>query len=185
MKRKCMIGILILLLIPSIRTNAAPVVTPFDNKSVAAGISKINKVQLSEALSVEIEINNKDITLTAEEKPQEEVYSEAEVAIAKMMIAEAEGESEYGKRLVIDTILNWIDSPRFPNNVFDVLYQPGQFESITNGRFDNAIITEEDLQLVKAEEESRTSFDVLFFKAEEYHYFANPLFREGNHFFSN
>ena len=56
--------------------------------------------------------------------------------IAKITMAEAEGESELGKRLVIDTILNRVDSELsyFPDTVEEVIYQPNQFSPIWNGR---------------------------------------------------
>lgn len=47
--------------------------------------------------------------------------------IALVTMAEAEGECEEGKRLVIDTILNRVDSEHFPNSVYDVIYQRNQF----------------------------------------------------------
>ena len=47
-------------------------------------------------------------------------------------MAEAEGECEEGKRLVIDTILNRVDSEHFPDTVYEVIYQPNQFSSMWN-----------------------------------------------------
>ena len=55
--------------------------------------------------------------------------------MAKMAMAEAEGESIEGKALVIRVILNRVASEEFPNTVGEVLYQQGQWESITNGRY--------------------------------------------------
>ena len=58
-------------------------------------------------------------------KPQEEeenLLSYEDISlIALVTMAEAEGECEEGKRLVIDTILNRVDSERFRNNVYDVV----------------------------------------------------------------
>ena len=69
-------------------------------------------------------------------KPQEEeenLLSYEDISlIALVTMAEAEGECEEGKRLVIDTILNRVDSEHFPNNVYDVVYQRNQFSSIWN-----------------------------------------------------
>ena len=68
------------------------------------------------------------------EKPR---FSDEEIdLIALVTMAEAEGESELGKRLVIDTILNRVDAETHPNTVHDVIYQNGQFTSMTNGRVD-------------------------------------------------
>ena len=46
--------------------------------------------------------------------------------IALVTMAEAEGECEEGKRLVIDTILNRIDSEHFPDTASGVIYQANQ-----------------------------------------------------------
>ena len=63
--------------------------------------------------------------------------------IALVTMAEAEGECEEGKRLVIDTILNRVDSEYFPDNVYDVVYQRSQFSSIWNGRVDRCEVRED------------------------------------------
>ena len=42
--------------------------------------------------------------------------------IALVTMAEAEGEPEEGKRLVIDTILNRVDFGEFPSTVTEVIY---------------------------------------------------------------
>lgn len=103
--------------------------------------------------------------------------------IALVTMAEAEGESELGKRLVIDTILNRKDSPDFPDAVREVIYQPAQFSSMWNGRVDRCYVLDDICQLVWEELEGRTDYDVMFFTAGEYGKFGEPMFREGNHYF--
>ena len=56
--------------------------------------------------------------------------------IALVTMAEAENQCDEGKRLVIDTILNRVDSSYFPNTVHEVIYQKSQFSSMWNGRVD-------------------------------------------------
>lgn len=104
--------------------------------------------------------------------------------IARMTMAEAEGESEYGKRLVIDTILNRVDSSEFPNTVNGVIYQKGQFSPVTNGRLDRCPVRNDIYDLVLEELESRTNSEVLFFNMGGYPSWATPLFKEGCHYFS-
>ena len=104
--------------------------------------------------------------------------------IARMTMAEAEGESEYGKRLVIDTILNRVDSSKFPNTVSGVIYQKGQFSPVTNGRLDRCPVRNDIYELVLEELESRTNSEVLYFNCGDYPSWATPLFREGSHCFS-
>lgn len=105
--------------------------------------------------------------------------------LALVTVAEAEGESEYGKRLVIDTILNRVDSKRFPNTIRGVIYQKNQFTSMWNGRTSRCVVTDEIRQLVREELESRTNNDVIFFQMYSYSKYGKALFREGNHYFSS
>lgn len=55
--------------------------------------------------------------------------------LTKIAMAEAEGEDTEGKALVILTVLNRIGDDEFPDTVREVIYQPGQFSSVSDGRF--------------------------------------------------
>ena len=105
--------------------------------------------------------------------------------IALVTMAEAESECEEGKRLVIDTILNRVDSEYFPNTVYDVIYQPNQFTSMWNGRVDHCEVRDDICQLVKEELETRTNLDVVFFTAGRYSNYGVPMFKVENHYFSS
>lgn len=118
---------------------------------------------------------------------EEIVYpiSESEIdLIALVTMAEAEGECEEGKRLVIDTILNRVDSAYFPSTVYDVLYQPNQFSCMWTDRIDRCEVREDIVQLVKEELINRTNSEVVFFRTQHYHTYGVPLFQVGNHYFS-
>lgn len=104
--------------------------------------------------------------------------------IARMALAEAEGESEYGKRLVIDTILNRVGSSKFPNTVNGVIYQSGQFSPVTNGRLDRCPVRNDVYDLVLEELESRTNSEVVYFNGGGYPSYGTPMFQEGSHYFS-
>lgn len=105
--------------------------------------------------------------------------------IALVTMAEAEGEPEEGKRLVIDTILNRVDFDEFPSTVTEVIYQPEQFSSMWNGRIDECYVMEEICQLVEEELKYRLNNEVMFFTAGGYGKFGTPMFQVGNHFFSS
>lgn len=112
-------------------------------------------------------------------------YSQEDVELlALLTMAEAEGESDYGKRLVVDTVLNRVEHPDFPDTIYDVIYQPHHFESIWNGRIERCTITTEMLNLVQEEMTNRTNGDVIFFQTESYSRYGSPLFKVGNHYFS-
>jgi len=105
--------------------------------------------------------------------------------IALVTMAEAEGEPEEGKRLVIDTILNRVDFGEFPSTVKEVIYQPEQFSSMWNGRIDECYVMEEIYQLVEEELKYRLNNEVMFFTAGGYGKFGTPMFQVGNHYFSS
>lgn len=57
--------------------------------------------------------------------------------LAKIAMAEAESEDTEGKALVMLVVLNRVwDDEEFPDTIKEVIYQPGQFSPISNGRFD-------------------------------------------------
>lgn len=105
--------------------------------------------------------------------------------IALVTMAEAEGECEEGKRLVIDTILNRVDSVYFPDTVYDVVYQPNQFTSMSNGRCSRVTVTNEVCELVKEEARNRMNSEVIFFNAYHYSAYGTKMFQLGNHYFSS
>jgi N-acetylmuramoyl-L-alanine amidase len=112
----------------------------------------------------------------------EEIY-----LVALVTVAEAEGESVEGKRLVIDTILNRANSDHsyWPDNVTDVIYQPHQFTSMWNGRVDRSVVTDDVIQLVEEELISQTNYDVVYFRTSHYSNYGTPMFQVGNHYFSS
>lgn len=113
-------------------------------------------------------------------------YSDEEIElIALVTMAEAEAETEKGQRLVIDSILNRVDSEHFPNTVKEVIYQPNQFTSMTNGRVDRCYVKDELCQLVREEINSRSNTDVIFFGSNGYSFYGTPMFQEGGHYFSS
>jgi N-acetylmuramoyl-L-alanine amidase len=114
------------------------------------------------------------------------IMSDADIKlIALVTMAEAEGECEKGKRLVIDTILNRVDSKHFPDTVKGVIYQPHQFSSMWNGRVDRCEVREDICNLVREELNFRTNHDVVFFMAGRYSVYGTPMFQVENHYFSS
>lgn len=105
--------------------------------------------------------------------------------IALVTMAEAEGETELGKRLVIDTILNRIDNPHFPDTVHDVIYHPNAFIVMWNGRIDRCHVMPEIVELVKEELLNRTNYECVFFMAGGYSKYGEPMFQECCHYFSS
>jgi len=58
--------------------------------------------------------------------------------IARAVYAEARGEEYLGKVAVAAIILNRVDDANFPNTVSGVVYQPGAFDSVSDGQINLA-----------------------------------------------
>ena len=145
-------------------------------------IERLNTEQKdSNADSQELTITQ--CTVTTEENDKE--FSDDVRLIALVTMAEAEGEPEDGKRLVIDTILNRIDSEHFPDTAEEVIYQRGQFSSMWNGRVDRCEVRDDICKLVEEELDYRVNTNVMFFNAGHFSAYGTPMFQLGNHYFSS
>ena len=144
--------------------------------------------KIEEMITDEVEtIDIIEPIIEAEETVDEPIISVSNEDIellALVTMAEAEGESEEGKRMVIDTILNRVDSERFGNTISEVIYAPNQFTSMRNGRVDRCYVADDIYQLVIEELTNRTNYDVLYFTAYQYGAYGTPMFQIGNHYFS-
>ena len=59
--------------------------------------------------------------------------------LMQIAMAEAEGESVEGKALVMLVVLNRVWTDGFPDDISDVVFQPGQFTPVENGRYYNVV----------------------------------------------
>lgn len=142
---------------------------------------------LDEYIEYKKELSQKASKYVEPEEPEVEevLMSEEDIElIALVTMAEAEGESELGKRLVIDTILNRVDSKRWPDTAHGVIYQAHQFESMWNGRVDRCYVRDDIVQLVREELVNRTNSKCVFFQMYNYSPYGTDLFKEGCHYFS-
>lgn len=109
--------------------------------------------------------------------------------LAKLAMAEAEGEDTEGKALVILVALNRVWSDEFPDSISKVIYQNNQFSPVSNGRFDSV---EPNADCYKALEMVRIdgwdeSQGALYFESESASTWHKDnlkfLFQHGNHIF--
>lgn len=126
------------------------------------------------------------VTEDTQEQIQEEIYQGELALVAAVAWAEAEGEDLMGKRLVVDTILNRVESQDFPNTITEVVFQRNAFAPVMDGRLLEAYqhVTAEEYEAVTMELEHRQDPNVLYFTAGEYSSYGTPLYRYGNHYFS-
>ena len=127
------------------------------------------------------------VTCVNTQKAEAAEYNEVDVLmIAQMTMAEAEDQPEMGQRLVIDTILNRVDSSSYPNDVYGVISDRKygkQFTSFYNGRYNKCFATEALIALVEEEIESRTNNQVMWFSRKR-PTCGNRAMRVGNHTFT-
>lgn len=119
-----------------------------------------------------------------EEEMQTELYDDSLELLAICVEAEAGNQDLMGKRLVVDVILNRVDSEKFPNDITSVITQDYQFSSYTDGNMDKVWEpSEETFEAVRMELEERTNSEVLFFTEGRYNPYCEPLFKHGDHYF--
>lgn len=167
-------------------TDIIHIVTPVIPKEVLN--SKPEKIPVEKTVETTPKPKTVDIQGVVEKQksePEIKMSKDDMKLIAQMTMAEAEGESEYGQRLVIDTILNRVDSSTFPDTVYGVLYQPYQFSSIKDGRFARCHVKKELYELVVEEVHNRTNYDVIFFRTGHYSKYGTPMFKEDSHYFNS
>lgn len=126
-----------------------------------------------------------DARMTEEEITEERYWDELEL-LAKVVEAEAGNQDLTGKRLVVDVVLNRVDSPLFPDTITEVLEQPGQFTTMSNGAVEDAgwHMQEEDYTAVMLEVSGeRLDYDIYFFTAGEYNEGCTPAYIHGDHYF--
>jgi spore germination cell wall hydrolase CwlJ-like protein len=119
-----------------------------------------------------------------EDDVTEEEYMDSLELLAACVEAEAGNQGLLGKRLVVDVVLNRVDSEDFPNTIEEVIKQPYHFTSYWNGMIESVSITEESFDAVKMELESRSYPSLLYFTAGSYSKYGTPWKKIGDHYFS-
>lgn len=127
------------------------------------------------------------VTEDTEEQIQEEIYLGELEMLAQLVEAEAGNQPFEGKCLVVDVILNRVESPDFPDSIEEVIFQKGQFSVITNGAYDKAgwNMQESDYAAVLCEMELHQNKDVLYFNNCSSVSGAGNKFKVGGHWFRN
>ncbi|KXG74635.1 Spore cortex-lytic enzyme [Fervidicola ferrireducens] len=101
----------------------------------------VKKVRLATALALMF-ILAAGVFLESEERSAQEVAASYAVAarasdielLARLVAGEASGEPYIGQVAVAAVVLNRVKSSKFPDTIPEVIYQPGAFESVSNGQ---------------------------------------------------
>lgn len=145
-------------------------------------ISHINKVVTDTKESAAKDPLIESYILTPDDL-EAEIFDDSLEYLACCVEAEAGNQSELGKRLVCDVILNRFYSGSY-SNFYEVIDEEYQFAVVGNGSILEVEPTEETIRIVQEELENRTNTEVMFFRTEHYHTFGTPMFKEGDHYFS-
>ena len=125
------------------------------------------------------------LTLDTEEQIQEEIYLGELELLAQLVEAEAGNQEFEGKCLVVDVILNRVESDEFPNTISEVIFQDGQFSVIKNGAFEKAAwhMQDSDYAAVMCEVQMHQNKDVLYFNNCSIVAGTGKKFKVGDHWF--
>ena len=150
--------------------------------TVVPSTTYINKV-----VTAEPEMVNVDMLKETQDDLEAELWTDSLEYLACCVEAEAGNQSELGKRLVCDTVLNRFDSGKY-ETLYDVINEEHngvyQYSVVEDGSIFKVAPTEETYRIVAEEVENRTNTEVLYFRTKHYHTFGIPLFKEDDHYFS-
>lgn len=148
-----------------------------------ATMPEIEEKVITERQSVE-EVSECQSSIPSMDWDAEDAY-----LLAKIAMAEAEGEDVEGKALVILVVLNRVWSDKFPDSIPEVIFQKRQFSPVGNGRFDRVEPNREcyeALELIQLNKWDESQ-GALYFESEGESSWHRDnlhfLFRHGNHYF--
>ena len=115
------------------------------NKAEAKEVVSVSQIRTMQSLGmtggIETVLSNIEPIMGEVPEPLPETCmdwgAEEAYLLAKLAMAEAEGEGTEGKALVVLTVLNRVESDRayFPDTIKEVIFQEGAFTPVWNGRF--------------------------------------------------
>jgi len=118
----------------------------------------INVAQLGQEHSTQtvttVQENNETETVTVTEyvapQPTPEFnFTEAEYdLIYRIVQAEAGGEDEIGKIMVVNVLLNRLRSEKFPDTMTEIIMSPGQFSPVGNGKINSVTVDQGTINAV-------------------------------------
>lgn len=165
---------------PTVVECDAPHVT--QEQIISVIIEHENRV-LSTLGSIEVETENLSVSDSSDTPV---AYPEEDIRyLAQLTIAESGNQTILGKRLVIDTVLNRVEHPNFPNTIREVINQTNQFSPVLSGSIHQYEPADEVVALIYEEIERRTDPDVIFFRAGDYGPYGVPMYKLGGHYFSS
>lgn len=114
----------------------------------------------------------------------EEIYADSLELMAVCVEAEAGNQPLDGRRMVVDVILNRMDSAEFPNTIHGVITQPYHFTSYWDGGMSRVTEpSEETLRAVQMELKERGWPGLLYYDVGGWPAYGTPWKQVGDHYF--
>lgn len=121
------------------------------------------------------------------EKPWVNPFSADEMDLLAALLWSEGGDQPLpdGLCYICDVVLNRIDSPRWPNDLRSVIYQPGQFSVVTNGALNRAYGNAPQVcyDAIISQLQNRWNYQIQFFSMG-YNANGTVAFTHGTHFYS-
>lgn len=125
-----------------------------------------------------------NVTILVGDPVQKPIITDDErTFIAYCVEAEAGNQGLEGKQLVVDVILNRVESSDFPDTVYDVITQKNAFSVWKSGALMKAVPTEETFEAIDSEIKERTNSEIVYFNSIGYMH-GTPWKKVGAHYFS-
>lgn len=95
-------------------------------------------------LSLEISVNAKEL-----EKSRTTFTEQESLVLQKIAVAEAGIEGIGGMTFVMQTVINRMESEDFPNTIYGVVSESGEFSTFSNGLYEKAEPTENSMKALE------------------------------------
>ena len=131
-----------------------------------------------ENASIEVEVENPSTDLTERHM------------LAALVMAEAGNQDLTGKKLVVDTVLNRVADPNFPDTIEGVVYQKNQYSVVWNGQMGKYLegreaITDDCFTAVNEELIDQVDYAAIYFNAGGWPGYGTRLYKYGDHYFES
>ena len=157
-----------------------------ERELVQEWIQRDREIELAHIAEIEIEPIQIEVVESPAPQPTYGISDEELDLLACVVHAEAGNQDLIGKRLVVDVVLNRVDSPLFPDSIYEVITEAGQFSTWSNGMIEaaRAEVTPEDYEAVWASLDCRLDTAIYFFCSSGFHDCGIDAYQHGDHYFS-
>lgn len=144
----------------------------------------------TEQEAAEIDVETKEVEIVEQASTEEVSYrvllnNEEKDLLCRTVYCEAGNQSIETQEMVALTILNRLESEKFPDTLHDVIYQKNQYEVTTWNGFENYGWTDQVEQAVEnALMENNHPSEMYYFRSGYYHSFGVPYIQSGDLYFN-